>query len=173
MKGCQWKLQYDNDLNQYYYLNTKDNSISFDLPNEVVKTEKKLLLKKLSFKRKKSNSSICKSISNDYKNSLSKVSSPLSSTSEKSSNNSVQSSDSSINSFDDEYLLTNTNNFKNFAGTSLSYNYDDNASINSEQSIVTFYSDMDPTEFSNDYYSFDKEKERIELRLQFLKELQV
>lgn len=168
MKTCEWKLQYDNVLNQYYYLNTKDNSISFDLPNEVVKTEKKLLLKRLSFKRKKSNGSLCKSMSSDYKNLISQ-----STSSSSSADTSDKSSNSSINSLDDEYLFTNSNNFKNFAGTSLSNNYDDVSSINSEQSIITYYSDMDPTAFSNDYYSFDKEKERIELRLQFLKELQV
>lgn len=145
-----WKLQYDNTINQYYYLNPKDNSILFDLPEEV-KT-KRGLFRKFSFKRKRSN---------DSSTSLKSMNSTSSSTLK-----STENTKSEI--IDDEYLLNNPTNFRNFAGTSYTYE-DDEESIDSH-SIVTFYSELD-----NDSYehTFDKERERIELRRQFLKELQI
>lgn len=184
-----WKLEYDSTLSQYYYVNTETNSISFDLPCEVKrKSHTPSFLRKLSFKRKRSNDSDinCTQAEEALKRAGSSPMSPQtsfdaysqipSSPQTKFHNNHYNYDHLQYN--DDEYLYNNPTNFKNFAGTSLTPDHDDNESINSDysddQSIITFYSDLDMNEYANDdNYTFDKEKERIELRLQFLRELQV
>lgn len=52
-----WKLEYDVILQQYYYINLQDNSISFDSPCEVMNHKKSTTNKKLfsSFKKHNSN----------------------------------------------------------------------------------------------------------------------
>lgn len=156
-----WKLEYDPILKQHYYLNTMTNTISFDLPCEV-RRKNNSFLSKLSFKRKRSNDSCINSTQSDDKK---KVSEP-------------DTNQEHLQYNDDEYLYNNPTNFKNFAGTSLTPSTDDNQSIDSNyfdnESIVTFYSDLDENEYNyEEAYTFDKEKERMELRLQFLSELQV
>lgn len=83
--------------------------------------------------------------------------------------------------FDDEFLLDNPLNLRNFAGTSGAYNSEEE-SISSE-SINSYYSELDNNAFYYDYpesiYSnipitdHEKEKEREELRLQFMNELEI
>ncbi|EGV66670.1 hypothetical protein PSN45_002715 [Yamadazyma tenuis] len=174
-KGCNWKLQFDSTLNQYYYLDTKTNTISFDCPAEVKRTKKQSLLRRLSFKSKKSNESLITATCSDAlsKNSTNSTSSYTSQSSTSSTPSQPQPKQTPF--FDDEYLLNNPTNFRNFAGTSLAQAdgfHDDVSSIDSE-SVITYYSELNHDIYAEDYYSFDKEKERIELRLQFMKELSV
>ncbi|KAK6460986.1 hypothetical protein DFJ63DRAFT_336907 [Scheffersomyces coipomensis] len=183
-----WKLTYDQTLDQYYYINSQDNSITFDLPCEVnhtpyssISSSKGKFLSKL----KRSNSDnayncfITNATNNNNNNNnattnnssnssvLSKISSVLSLKSSKSHdsmnttstkrqhsidksilskstnnnnttttitpNNSEESSfnisssdmddndgsSSIISGLDDEFLINNYSNFRNFAGTSV------------------------------------------------------
>lgn len=166
-----FELLFDKNLNQYYY-KFKNGLVSFDSPSEI--KHNKPFIKKL-FKRQHLNrSNSCQSqLSNSSQSSRGSQSSQNSDSSEI-SNFSLTNKVRSIKphqyindkkeDFDDEYLL-NFNNFKNFAGTSLALDSEDDDS----HSIVSFYHEDNESE---DLYTFDKEKERIELRLQFLKELE-
>lgn len=220
-----WKMQYDSTMQQYYYVNTKDNTVSFDLPCEV--SHKKESSKQKSFfnlKRKNTQESQCqmsRSDSGKKRNVLSKIGSVLSIRSSKSHESNDDSPISPITSgtkafaskrssddyiingnykitpydkvdndedttsiltrIDDEYLLDNPANFKNFAGTSINYYESDLESVSSSESIQSYYSDL------NSYYyqsenegstrdlnlSFDKDEERRQLRLQMLQELEI
>lgn len=230
--GCpnkQWSLQYDEILGQYYYINTRDNSMLFDLPCEVHYTPDQRKAKNiLGNFRKKSASDPCvrttsvassASSASRKRSILSRIGSALSRSSHSSPFASSQSSQSlqSVNSqpklmqvtsqhptytqtsasesldfttenfaamggFEDEYLLFNPSNLRNFAGTSGGYNSEEEQSISSE-SVNTYYSELDNNDFYYDYpesifseagpADYDKEKEREELRLQFMNELEI
>lgn len=100
-----------------------------------------------------------------------------------------------LSGLDDEFLLNNLTNFKNFAGTSMvttAYNSDEDASIDSmqlddEEEVHSFfdytyirdgssnyyYYNDDEEEDEQDHiqqYNVDKELERRELRLEILKD---
>lgn len=81
---------------------------------------------------------------------------------------------------DDEYLLYNPANARNFAGTAGNYDSDEE-SISSE-SINTYYSELQNDDFYYEYpesvsslraFDYEKEKDREELRLQFMHELEL
>ncbi|RLV84835.1 hypothetical protein JA9_000338 [Meyerozyma sp. JA9] len=223
----QWSLQYDEILGQYYYINTQDNSMSFDLPCEVHYTPDQRKAKNLlGHFRKKSASDPCvrttsvassASSASRKRSILSRIGSALSRSSQSSPSPSSQSSQSlqssksqseqvssqqptytqtsasessdfttenfaAMGGFEDEYLLYNPSNLRNFAGTSGGYNSEEEQSISSE-SVNTYYSELDNNDFYYDYpesifsesgpVDYDKEKEREELRLQFMNELEI
>ncbi|KAK6198025.1 uncharacterized protein RJT21DRAFT_54061 [Scheffersomyces amazonensis] len=234
-----WTLKYDNSLNQYYYINNIDQSITFDLPCEVnhtpyssMSSSKGKFLSKL--KRNSSStgtvSSGCLTNSNSNSNSntsvLSKISSVLSLRSSKShdstirhesiqeeepivvkqsqatiptsnsatytppnsslessfnisleeiNNNENDDNSSIISGLDDEYLINNYSNFRNFAGTSLvnspsrmtmiedydveEEEYDEQESINSyesefEEEVHSFYDDYNTSYIPDDSYYY-------------------
>lgn len=177
-----WKLQYDEILQQHYYINVKTNVITFNASNEV---KKRSLLCRIT-SRKKSFSSCFQTISNKSTKSSKSNKSSVSTESKTIVNNQTASyTDNEYKPdifYDDEYLLSNNNNFKNFAGTAL----DQAASIYSDsESIITYYSNLN-NDYYNDYennnsikttmgntYMLDKEKERIELRSLLLKQFEV
>ncbi|CAI5760340.1 unnamed protein product [Candida verbasci] len=127
-----WKLEYDTTLNQYYYVNLLDNSISFDSPCEVnhrkrnifgIKTnstcsffEKPFLVRKISSKL-----SLKKSRSNNstYSTNSTNSSSSRYNIEEFEEEDESKSINSIISGIDDEYYLYNNeiNKFRNFAGT--------------------------------------------------------
>lgn len=205
-----WKQEFDPTINQYYYINTKDNTITFDSPNEVKRRKfpcKKTssssssltskgsaitsiksnsshssFLQKLGFRRKssdKGNDSIKSSIqpSKSQPTTTTDFNGPVedNDTIPEAYNSDNDDTINDVLSLDDEYLLSNPKNFRNFAGTSISPDHnDDLSSIDSQGSIVSYYSELETNEFGTDeFYSFDKEKERAELRQQFLRELEV
>ncbi|KAK6458354.1 uncharacterized protein RJT20DRAFT_31081 [Scheffersomyces xylosifermentans] len=262
-----WKLQYDSALNQYYYMNTEDGSVTFDMPCEVSHTpsinssmSKHGFLSKL---KRSASSSVCP-LNTDMKKRdsasgsvLSKIGTALSLKSSKSRDSSISSESSYearrssgsiytpnntsittsvtstdmhsaaasstgyltetsvelqspgtihtasdvssvITGLDDEFLLNNLTNFKNFAGTSMvatAYNSDEEASIDSmeqeeeeeeeEEEVQSFfdytyirngdsqhyyYNEEEDDEEDQEMYNVDKELERRELRLQILKD---
>lgn len=251
-----WKLQYDQTLSQYYYINTVDGTITFDSPCEVSHSPSTVSTMSSNsvgpkhgffHKLKRTASSTACPLQAEPKKRtsssgsvLSKIGTALSLKSSKSRESSISSngshgkrvsngslyaeySASEINSdvadfgsatlamdttatatpetssmlsgLDDEFLLNNLTNFKNFAGTSMvttAYNSDEDASIDSmqlddEEEVHSFfdytyirdgssnyyYYNDDEEEDEQDHiqqYNVDKELERRELRLEILKD---
>lgn len=227
-----WKLEFDETFQQYYYLNTEDNSVSFDSPCEVShrqpanNTFLNHLKKKTSsslldcyFSRSSSASStpaVPAPSATKRRSVLSKIGSALSIRTSKSreSNNSLSATESMatlvntklhpenvpeapafasfektnsiISGLNDDYLLESPVNL-------VPYNSDMD-SILSDESIHSYYSNINSNEIyyeeeenlprstDNYYYtyeddldepSYDKEQERQELRLQFMRELEI
>ncbi|CUM64166.1 uncharacterized protein PRCAT00001759001 [Priceomyces carsonii] len=211
--GQVWKLEFDQTLEQYYYINLQTNAVSFDLPCEVSRKHDPINAKQRrkfsSLKRKSydnSEQALRQSRSNESRKRsvISKISSAFSfktksrdsasSSDEKytatkydsnplvSSDNSNKTSTENIDSnsmyeakIDDEYLLDNPESFRNFAGTSIAYYDSEVDSIDSEESIQSYYvsKDYDTSIYSGPDLDFDKINERREIRSQLLKELDV
>ncbi|RLV91183.1 hypothetical protein JA1_004077 [Spathaspora sp. JA1] len=180
-----WKLVYDETLQQYYYLNVYENTISFDSPCEVNHKPKRHFSLPSLIKRKSSSStSYC------YANKPSlyrRLSNALSIKSNKSNeqinttNNSnstlTETKDDMITGVDDEYFLTNVANFKNFAGTSsiigsdYSIDSDLEEPLSEDEEIHSYYANIYDDEEETFTDSIDRERELRELRLQMLQEL--
>lgn len=209
-----WKLKFDETFQQYYYINTVDNSISFDLPCEVksknVSGSSKLKnhLKRISPTVTRNNSSSGSSSSSSKRPSLlTKIGSALSIKSSKSDSSSIKSAeeepepleldvmdDSASTLTDNKSIITGFDEVLLQPAFNLNkYNTDDMLSILSDESIHSYYSDINQNDVYYDYiydnyslhqvpnvehkYNYDndynKEKERLELRLQFQKELEI
>ncbi|EGW29927.1 uncharacterized protein SPAPADRAFT_52778 [Spathaspora passalidarum NRRL Y-27907] len=182
-----WKLVYDETLQQYYYLNIYENTISFDTPCEVnYKPKRHFSLPGLIKRKSSSSHSYCYSKPSLFR----RISNTLSIKSNKSneqvsnkSNDQITTSTSNtltdgITGIDEEYFISNdAANFKNFAGTSSimsDYSIDSELEepISDEESneIHSYYADIYQEE-ETFVDSIDRERELRELRLQMLKEL--
>ncbi|KAG7664045.1 uncharacterized protein J8A68_002423 [[Candida] subhashii] len=195
-----YKLQYDSILQQYYYVNLNDNTITFDSPCEVnhtIQHKKHSIIPKL-LRRKLSSPSLCNyttttteqhppSLYRRISNALSiksnkSTSQELITTTTKSIQQSEEQESRVIEGIDDEYLINNVTNYKNFSGTSYDYNSESEGeleSVDSEEElneiIPYYYQSQYVLEHQQGdtsvYDNYDKELERRELRLQMLKEL--
>lgn len=166
-----WQLRFDSSLNQVYFVNTADGSILFDLPTEVHKAGRKerpnflsRITSALSLKRFKTPP----------------AETPQSDLSETLSSEKLREEIPTprnlyeINS-DDSFLLESGLNLLNCDL--------DAVSVMSDESIQSFYSELQVNDVFYDdaqlvYYDEklgakpdDLEQERLELRLQILKEL--
>lgn len=225
---CPWKLQYDEILQQYHYINVIDNTVTFDLPCEVNYTPELIRPRTIFHLRRRTSADTGrrrpetvsveehgrkKTIFGKLGSMLRHRTSRDGTGSEHASDASVESLDSGlyddetsesvehidggnyrydlartggfgslddlnsmISGLDDEFLLHNPTNLKNFAGTSITTNGSDMESVDSSESIHSYYSNLPYyyEELEQDVdLSFDKEQERLELRLQFREELQI
>jgi len=191
-----WKLQYDSSLHEYYYVNTVTNDISFDLPSEVkhkksffkrcdISILSKLSLK-LSQKSNRSEDSVEKDL--DLTRSLSQTTStntiegtesPTIATNLSTPKLEYPIVDNTIVDFNDESLIEssifNTN-----------YEFDSELESIDSNDVVSF--DGNNYEYTNHYnvdeyyqeedvdkqlFDWEKENERMQLRLQMLRELEI
>lgn len=191
-----WKTEFDPILNQVYYINSEDGSVSFDLPCEVQNTRKRhsgsglfaRISSKLSLIRSKSS---CPFIGKEVPCSRC-ASTEQGVTKEKGIESPI--SDNSVLTQPeleaDTYSLTSPeteatprNAYMMEKSFNL-YDYDDMSSIMSEESIQSFYHELPRSEIYYDYeasvyvdklslpnFDFDEEQERYELRQQMLQEL--
>ncbi|ODV79077.1 uncharacterized protein CANTADRAFT_21847 [Suhomyces tanzawaensis NRRL Y-17324] len=219
-----WTVKYDPLLNQHYYYNESEDIVSFDSPCEVKRLTPKpqspkhklmLLLKRTSScsKCKKSRSNVMARLGSAFVPAKSDPQeNPLPSLSSSVSNSTTDSAEPAENlhhfhtnqtlgGLDDEFLINNVHDFRNFAGTSFKPEYEsaaDSYSIDSmsseEESITSFSEDnyayvrnldhKNSNSYSyNDYHYYyddqpdldksmsDMESERRELRMQIMKEL--
>lgn len=190
IKTTMWKSKYDASINQVYYENTLDGSVSFDLPCEVqngkdskrkpCQTIKPTLFSRLS--RKLSHRRSASPPAEEVAAFANSEPAP------KLNDESVDTSDAHIASaylsgvahmpfsLEDSYMFEEAFNLYS----------SDASSISSSESIQSFYLELLPNDIYYDqeqsiYYDnkaiqyidedYDKEKERTELRLQILKEL--
>lgn len=168
-----WKREYDETLQQYYYINTEDNLISYDLPCEV--------------KTPTSKHGLCKTES-PMRRSLSmftKLGTVLRKSSRQDSHLSQNTlvdappKDSDVRSIIsglDEYILQPSFNLNPTKLGELS----DAESVSSDDLIHSYYSDYARDAAYPYYYeeethteSYERQQERLELRAQFLKELEI
>lgn len=183
-----WKPQYDTSLQQVYYLNTADGLVSFDLPCEVNSPHNKnkcprnmisKITSRLSIHRSKSPHEPVEGASPR----------PVSVSSLPDLEPSRADNAAMPESSDYSKFLEYTRLLDHASSYVLErplYLFDlENASVSSDESIQLFYLDLAPTDIYYDheasvYYdeqakeqsvAFDKEQERLELRLQILKEL--
>ena len=120
-----WKLHYDSKLNMSYYINQKDDTITFDLPIEVTHKPKSFrgYWRKIRELKRESEKS-------EKHDSASDIASQFSTLSSRTYPSIPSLTTATTIDTDDEYLLGNYKSFKNFAGTSLetnvpSYRYSD------------------------------------------------
>lgn len=169
-----WETKFDPVLNQVYYLND-DGSVSFDLPCEVntvnsAKSKLSIFNKistKLAMIRYKPSS--CDTLfKKKSKASIKLAVSDRSSESTAYSGGAALAKTTSASYFE-EFL-----NWPSEAANDMrrAYERDEVSSVSSVDSIETFYSEL-PVDIYDDVsiYGFDKELERRELRLQFIREL--
>lgn len=181
-----WETKFDTSLNQVYYVNSLDGTVSFDLPCEV-QSAKAPRYKGCEFARPNllsritSKLTLNRSRSHERKLELNKK--------PQSQNNERLDLDDHIVaatylssvahmplSLEDSYMLDEPLNLYNSDATSVS----------SDESIQSFYLELLPNDIYYDYEhsiyyddksmqykedDFEKEQERLELRLQILKEL--
>lgn len=192
-----WVREYDQTLKEHYYLNSEDNSISFDLPCEVLHRK----LEKSIFSRPRKQRCLFKNGKSDNEQGTE--------LSKKNSNNSVfsklskklsrkSSATGSVKDLEKEYvsapvspvspLFSHNDDASYISGLDedflveapLSYYISKNAYSNStvasedEDSIHSIYSEIemfDGYHYTESVYNFEKEKERLELRQQMRQEL--
>lgn len=175
-----WTTKYDPSINQVYYINSDDGSVSFDLPCEVQssKTVKPTLLKritsKLSLCRSKSPLDQCRAL--DVAELSVQPQLPAEPTHYVYEAPVPAKNYTAHLAVEDAYMLEEPLNLYN----------SDVSSISSDESIQSFYLELPHNEIYFDhehsvYYDqkslqvieefYDKEQERMELRLQLLKEL--
>lgn len=183
-----WKPQYDSSLQQVYYLNTDDGLVSFDLPCEVNSPHNKSKCPRNMLSKITSRLSLHRS-----KSPHEPVEMPSARPASVSSLPDLEPSraDKPRRTENSDYskFLEYTRLLDHASSYVLErplYLFDlENASVSSDESIQLFYLDLEPTDIYYDneasvYYdeqakaqnvAFDKEQERLELRLQILKEL--
>ncbi|SGZ53934.1 CIC11C00000004260 [Sungouiella intermedia] len=180
-----WQTKYDSILNQVYYQNTEDGSVSFDLPCEVQNSQhpKKScdVVRPNFLSRITSKLLLHRSRSPENRSEMAKKSIQPVAAEQKMVDAPVKM-DASVYftsmplSLEDSYMLENPLNLYN----------SDVESVSSCESIQSFYLELAPNEIYYDYENsiyydekalqyieedYDKEKERYELRLQIMKEL--
>lgn len=184
-----WKTKFDSILNQVYYVNTSDGSVSFDLPCEVqnpktkprscnLRSNRPNLLSRISSKllmhRSKSSEELPSLCSDSEPELTQPESQPMSSA----PSLYLLSVPHLALSLEDSYMLDEPLNL---------YQYQSDASsVSSDESIQSFYLELLANDIYYDYEhsiyyddksmqhtedGYDKERERMELRLQILKEL--
>lgn len=170
LRAASWKSEYDPILNQVYYVNLSDGSISFDLPCEVHQRKSSGFLTRISSKL-----SLRKSKSRDCKIRL-LMGSP------KAASLAVPHSELALSPASSYAPSSNSFLLGSPLSLSLPSEADDQATLSSTDSIQTFYSELPRNEIYYDYESlhyvdrnasvlYDKEQERLELRQQFRDEL--
>lgn len=165
-----WKLDFDDTLQQYYYTNTADGTISYDLPNEVKykpntnKGGNKILhkIKSLTKKRKSIDDSKVITSAETRRNSNVVVDDNETENASITSAESVKSidldlsnaTDTTIQGADEPYLLSNNmyNQYRNFAGTSSITPYD---SVSIQSELASLESDHEFDEEYEDYDEYD------------------
>lgn len=188
-----WKTEYDPVLNQVYYINSEDGSISFDSPCEVQNVPKRnssssffaRISSRLSLIRSKSSCpfvgkevpcSKCNSMEQSVASTES-VESPLS----ENFPLNREGLDADVYSYSADVVPRNSYMMEKAFNLE---DYDDMLSIMSEESIQSFHHELPRSEIYYDYESsvyvdkrslphvdFDEEQERYELRQQILQEL--
>lgn len=177
-----WETKFDSSINQVYYVNSLDGTVSFDLPCEVQskaprkfcefrpnllsRITSKLSLHKTKLKEEKLGKP------NEEHETLGLVVDQLDSHSLLAANYLNLTAHMPLSS-EDDYMLDEPLNLYN----------SDSSSISSSESIQSFYLELLPNAIYFDYEQsvyyddksvvddFDKEQERLELRMQILKEL--
>ncbi|ODV65638.1 hypothetical protein HYPBUDRAFT_153858 [Hyphopichia burtonii NRRL Y-1933] len=181
-----WKFKYDDTFKQYYYINTKDNSISFDLPCEVKNTSSNntsfinhIMSKKSHHPRSNTSKNLLHRISSAFSLKLSKSNEEKKPAMLLPQTRSHQDDISLMSGLGDEFLLQPSFNLNKYntnspADSQSILSYDDE--IYDDESIHSYYSDLNNYEVYQDEEDmkeeFNKYKERMELRLQFIKELE-
>lgn len=187
-----WETKFDSSINQVYYVNSLDGTVSFDLPCEVQsKTPRKFcefrpnllsrITSKLSLHKTKLKEEKGKTHENrenqDGSDDLSGAPADSITSHSLLAANYLNMTAHMPLSSEDDYMLDEPLNLYNSEYNS------DTSSISSSESIQSFYLELLPNAIYFDYEQsvyyddksvvddFDKEQERLELRMQFLKEL--
>lgn len=172
-----WQSKYDANIDQMYFVNDTDGSILFDLPSEVKNNKKTNLLTRITSKiglyRRCSRNSNCSS------NSDASSASDASETEVEVSPQTTQTTRSV-----GLYTLEHSDYYYTFE-SAMRLDDSDVSTLSSSESIQSFYEPLPTCEVYYDdvasvfydekslHYTdlYDKEQERLELRLQILREL--